>query len=33
MRLDELVSYLDEYLHVRDEVADPPEAFTSLVMV
>jgi dinuclear metal center YbgI/SA1388 family protein len=30
MRLDELVSYLDEYLHVRHEAADPPEALNGL---
>ncbi len=30
MRLDELARHLDEYLHVRDEVADPPEALNGL---
>lgn len=30
MRLDELVGYLDDYLHLRDEVADPPEALNGL---
>jgi len=30
MRLDELARYLDEYLHVRDEVADSPEALNGL---
>ena len=30
MRLDELVGYLDDYLRLRDEVADPPEALNGL---
>jgi len=30
MRLDELARYLDEYLHVKEEVADPPEAVNGL---
>jgi len=30
MRLDELVGYLDDYLRIRDEVADPPEALNGL---
>ena len=30
MRLDELVGYLDDYLRVRDETADPPEALNGL---
>jgi dinuclear metal center YbgI/SA1388 family protein len=30
MRLDTLVAYLDEYLRVADEVADPPEALNGL---
>ena len=30
MRLDTLVSYLDQYLHVADEVADAPEAVNGL---
>lgn len=30
MRLDELVAYLDDYLRLRDEVADPPEALNGL---
>ena len=30
MRLDTLVSYLDEYLRVADEVADAPEALNGL---
>lgn len=30
MRLDELAGYLDDYLRVRDEVADPPEALNGL---
>ena len=30
MRLDTLVSYLDQYLHVVDEVADAPEALNGL---
>lgn len=30
MRLDQLAAYLDEYLRLRDEVADPPEALNGL---
>ena len=30
MRLDALVSYLDEYLRIREEVADSPEALNGL---
>ena len=30
MRLDELAGYLDDYLRLRDEVADPPEALNGL---
>lgn len=30
MRLNELVAYLDDYLHLADEVADPPEALNGL---
>ncbi len=30
MRLDELAGYLDDYLRIRDEVADPPEALNGL---
>ena len=30
MRLDTLVAYLNEYLRVADEVADPPEALNGL---
>jgi dinuclear metal center YbgI/SA1388 family protein len=30
MRLDELTGYLDTYLRIRDEVADPPEAVNGL---
>ena len=30
MRLDELVGYLDDYLRIREEVADPPEALNGL---
>lgn len=30
MRLDDLVHYLDEYLRIRDEVADLPEALNGL---
>ena len=30
MRLDALVRYLDEYLHIQDEVADSPEALNGL---
>jgi dinuclear metal center YbgI/SA1388 family protein len=30
MHLDELVGYLDDYLRVRDETADPPEALNGL---
>lgn len=30
MRLDALVSYLDEYLRLAEEVADPPEALNGL---
>lgn len=30
MRLDELVRYLDDYLRIREEVADPPEALNGL---
>ena len=30
MRLDQLVGYLDAYLRIRDEVADPPEALNGL---
>jgi dinuclear metal center YbgI/SA1388 family protein len=30
MRLDELARHLDEYLYIRDEVADPPEALNGL---
>jgi dinuclear metal center YbgI/SA1388 family protein len=30
MRLDDLARYLDEYLRLRDEVADPPEALNGL---
>ena len=30
MRLDSLVSYLDEYLRIADEVADAPEALNGL---
>jgi dinuclear metal center YbgI/SA1388 family protein len=30
MRLDTLVAYLDEYLHIADETADPPEALNGL---
>ncbi|HEV8264376.1 MAG TPA: Nif3-like dinuclear metal center hexameric protein [Gemmatimonadales bacterium] len=30
MRLDDLVHYLDEYLRIREEVADPPEALNGL---
>src|SRR5258705_13076740 len=30
MRLDDLVGYLDDYLRIRDEVADPPEALNGL---
>lgn len=30
MRLDALVSYLDDYLRIRDEVADSPEALNGL---
>ena len=30
MRLDELVGFLDDYLRIRDEVADPPEALNGL---
>ncbi len=30
VQLDELASYLDDYLRIRDEVADPPEALNGL---
>jgi len=30
MRLDQLAGYLDDYLRLRDEVADPPEALNGL---
>jgi dinuclear metal center YbgI/SA1388 family protein len=30
MRVDELTRYLDDYLHLQDEVADPPEALNGL---
>jgi len=30
MRLGELVGFLDDYLRIRDEVADPPEALNGL---
>ncbi len=30
MRLDDLVRYLDDYLRIRDETADPPEALNGL---
>ena len=30
MRLDDLVGYLDNYLRIREEVADPPEALNGL---
>jgi dinuclear metal center YbgI/SA1388 family protein len=30
MRLDDLVGYLDNYLRLREEVADPPEALNGL---
>ncbi|MGH7672412.1 MAG: Nif3-like dinuclear metal center hexameric protein [Gemmatimonadales bacterium] len=30
MRVDELTRYLDDYLRLRDEVADPPEALNGL---
>jgi len=30
MRLDELARHLDDYLRLRDEVADPPEALNGL---